>query len=156
MSAWTLSCAHIDALVLAGVQFGVIDEPTPRMLTALGADLRAVNHGSVNHSYDESDRPPQYTATIAEVVVDPVVVVKLVDCYVYQSCEHPVWDSSHAARYCRRLPRRGDDRAGVGTPARSRREALSTRMGRRVLGHPPARRGGRLHTRRILVHCGYW
>jgi hypothetical protein len=103
MSVWIVSRAHIDALVLAGAQFGVIDQPTPQKLTVLGSDLWAENHRSVNHRYHENDRSAEYTATIAEVVLDPVVIVKLVDCYVYQSCEHPGWADSPTAGYCRRL-----------------------------------------------------
>lgn len=103
MSAWVVSRAHIDALVLAGVQFGVLDRPTPGSLTDLGAGLWAENVRSVKHLYDEDDQPEPYTVAIAEVVLDPVAVVKLVDCYVYQSCEHPGWAGSAAAGYCRRL-----------------------------------------------------
>jgi hypothetical protein len=103
MSAWIVNRTHIDALVLAGVQFSVIDQPTPQTLTELGADLWEENHRSVNDRYDVNARPSEYTTPIAEVVLDPVAVVKLVDCYVYQSCEHPGWDGSRASGYCRRL-----------------------------------------------------
>lgn len=103
MSAWIVSRAHIDSLVLAGVQFGVIEEPTPQKLTALGVDLWAENHRSVSYCCDHGYQAPPYTAPMAEVVLDRVAVVKLVDCIVYQSCEHPAWTGSAAAGYCRRL-----------------------------------------------------
>lgn len=109
MSAWIVARAHIDVLVLAGVQFHIpYDEdqyavPGPARLSAAGADLWAENHRSVGYRYDETTDPDAYPPPIAEVVLDPVAVVKAVDCFVYQSCEHPGWETSRAADYCTRL-----------------------------------------------------
>lgn len=38
-----------------------------------------------------------------EKAPSPVQALKLVDCYEYQSCEHPDWDSSEAKRFCAAL-----------------------------------------------------
>lgn len=101
--------AHIDVLVLAGVQYGVPYGPEqatpvhPAVLAAAGAELWAENHYSVNHRYNENSVPPAYSAPVAEVVLDAVAVVKAVDCFACQSCEHPGWDDSRAAGYCARL-----------------------------------------------------
>ncbi len=103
MSAWIVSRAHIDALVLAGVQFGLATQPTPQALVAVGTGLWQANHASVNHRYHRIHLAPTYPAPTATVVLDPVTVVKLIDCYVYQSCEHPGWQTSPAAEFCRRL-----------------------------------------------------
>jgi hypothetical protein len=111
MSAWIVARAHIDVLVLAGVQFGIPydacgDASTPigpAVLAAAGVDLWAENHLSVNCRYGEDSQPPPYPAPTAEVILDPVVVVKAVDCFAYQSCEHAGWDASRAADYCVRL-----------------------------------------------------
>ena len=112
MSAWIVTRAHIDVLVLASVQFTVpLDDtgsarPVPlssQALAAAGAELWAENHRSVHHRYDEHSAPPTYGPPTAEVLLDPVTVVKAIDCYVYQSCEHPGWPGSRAARYCQRL-----------------------------------------------------
>jgi hypothetical protein len=111
VSAWIVSQAHIDVLVLAGVQYATPYDvsadlrrgPNPTGLTAAGVDLWAQNHRSVNFRYDERTEPPAFTAPTAEVILDPVAVVKAIDCYVYQSCEHPGWTDSRAAAYCRRL-----------------------------------------------------
>lgn len=109
VSAWIVARAHIDVLVLAGVQFGISYDPGalapvgPRLLAAAGADLWAENHRSVNCRYGEDSEPPGYPAPTAEVVLDPVVVVKAIDCFAYQSCEHAGWDASRAADYCARL-----------------------------------------------------
>ena len=109
MSAWIVTHAHIDVLVLAGVQLGVpydSEDPAPvgpRVLARAGADLWAENHHSVNCRYGEDSEPPAYPPPTAEVVLDPVAVVKAVDCFAYQSCEHAGWDTSRAADYCARL-----------------------------------------------------
>jgi hypothetical protein len=103
VSAWIVSRAHIDALVLAGVQFGLATQPTPQALAAVGTGLWQANHASVNHHYHQIHLAPAYPAPTATVVLDPVTVVKLIDCYVYQSCEHPGWQTSPAAEFCRRL-----------------------------------------------------
>lgn len=109
MSAWIVTRAHIDVMVLAGVQFGVPYGPHqsapigPAVLAAAGADLWAENHRSVNCRYGEDTEPPAYPAPTAEVILDPVAVVKAIDCLAYQSCEHPGWDASRAAGYCTRL-----------------------------------------------------
>ena len=107
MSAWIVALAHIDVLVLADVQFGVpYDGPAavgPQAIAIVGADLWTENHRSVNYRYGEDSEPPTYPAPTAEVTLDPVAAVKAVDCFAYQSCEHPGWNSSRAADYCTRL-----------------------------------------------------
>ena len=60
--------------------------------------------------------------------LDPVQVIKACDCYAYQSCEHPGWESSHAKKMvdsiasaaCSHLP--GYDDAAWGAP----REAVAS------------------------------
>jgi hypothetical protein len=130
VSAWIVARAHIDVLILAGVQFGVAYEPgasdpiVPAELAIAGADLWAENHRSVNCRYGEDSEPPAYPAPTAEVVLDPVAVVKAIDCFAYQSCEHAGWDASPAADYCARLraaalaclPLEPGDPAGRGYP----------------------------------------
>lgn len=109
VSAWIVAHAHIDVLVLAGIQFGVPYDPDfpgpigPVVLAAAGADLWAENDRSVNCRYGEDSKPPPYEAPTAEVILDPTAVVKAIDCFAYQSCEHAGWDASRAADYCARL-----------------------------------------------------
>jgi hypothetical protein len=112
VSAWVVTRAHIDVLVLASVQFAVPFHDTdparpvrlsPQQLAAVGGELWAENHRSVNHRYDERTEPPAYPPPTAEVLLDPVAVVKAIDCYVYQSGEHPGWNGSRAQRFCQRL-----------------------------------------------------
>ena len=109
MSVWIVAPAHIDVLVLAGVQFGIPYDagpaigPGPGVLAETGADLWAENHKSVDHRYGRRTVPPEYVAPVAELLLDRVAVVKAIDCFVYQSGEHPDWCTSRAAQYCRRL-----------------------------------------------------
>lgn len=109
MSVWIVASAHIDVLVLAGVQFGIRYDtgpaigPVPGVLAASGADLWAENHRSADHRYGTRTVPPEYVAPVAELLLDRVAVVKAIDCFVYQSGEHPRWSTSRAADYCRQL-----------------------------------------------------
>jgi hypothetical protein len=109
VSAWIVAVAHIDVLVLAGVQFEVPYDrraPTaggPAALVAAGTDLWAENHRSVDHRYGGRTEPSVYRAPTAEVILDRAAVVKAVDCFVYQCGEHPGWPASRAADYCRRV-----------------------------------------------------
>ena len=103
MSAFVVAREHIDALVLAGVQFGLLTDVRPEPLAQLGTALWAENRYSVNYRYAETGPRELYSAPTAEVILDPMSVVKATDCYVYQSCEHPGWADSAAAAYCARL-----------------------------------------------------
>lgn len=61
--------------------------------------LKQANVDSVNHRYNESDKPsrakykPEATAFIS-----PIQIVKLCNCFDYQSCEVDDYDDSDAAR----------------------------------------------------------
>lgn len=118
MSAWVVSRAHIDALVLAGVQWGLVSDPSPERLAELGRSLWAENLASVACRYPDDnagDRPGPagfrdddtltYAAPTVEVLLSAAGVVKAIDCYEYQACEHPGWrdPANRAADYVRRL-----------------------------------------------------
>ena len=61
------------------------------------------NAASVNYRYDEDDayiyayQQPQHTTWT------DVEILKALDCYQYQSCEHPAWRDSQAHAFCRAL-----------------------------------------------------
>lgn len=101
MSAWIVSSAHIDALVQGGIQFRLV--PSGQDRHAVGAMLWQVNHDSVNYRYDETDQTPSYRFGAAEFLLEPWALLKAVNCYRYQSCEHPGWEASPAAEYTTRL-----------------------------------------------------
>lgn len=51
----------------------------------------------------ETEQVMGYTFQRLPGVVDPVVVLKALSCYEYQSCEHPEWRSSEAWQFCNAL-----------------------------------------------------
>lgn len=67
----------------------------------VGAMLWNENHLSVNHRYDQSEEeaPYVYEAFPASKLA-PGFVLKQLDCYEYQSCEHPGWEASEARAWC--------------------------------------------------------
>lgn len=92
-------------------------ELTTETAGRVGAMLWAENRRSVDHRYDEEEIEPVYEAPnsrqLARVgAVDPLVILRALSCYEYQSCEHPEWESSEAHAFCdalrataiRRLP----------------------------------------------------
>jgi len=71
----------------------------------VGRMLWLQNHVSVSYRYD---KPME--VTIGEPYrferqpeIDPVVVLKAIDCYEYQSCEDPGWETSQAKAFCNEL-----------------------------------------------------
>jgi hypothetical protein len=69
----------------------------------VGAMLLAENRRSVDHRYDEQELEEPYLFTRLAGTPDPVVVLKAIDCYEYQSCEHPGWRFSEAQPFCQAL-----------------------------------------------------
>jgi hypothetical protein len=129
MSAFMVSTVHIDALITAGLEdpaagplrwfFPALDrtkgylehEGSRRELTyesagRVGAMLLAENVRSVNHRYSEDELEEPYLFTRLAGTADPVQVLKAVDCYEYQACEHDEWPTSEAAAFCDALRRR--------------------------------------------------
>jgi hypothetical protein len=72
----------------------------------VGAMLLAENRRSVDHRYDEQEWEEPYLFTALPGRPDPVVVLKAINCYRYQSCEHPGWGSSEAFAFCDALRER--------------------------------------------------
>jgi hypothetical protein len=73
---------------------------------AVGCMLAATNRESVNHRYDENEIEELFSYDMkAETLMnlDPVVVLKATRCYMYQSCEHPEWETSSAKAFCEAL-----------------------------------------------------
>jgi len=69
----------------------------------VGAMLWAENRRSVNHRYAEDEWEEPYTFRRLPGQVDPVLVLKAINCYEYQSCEHPEWMRSEAHEFCQVL-----------------------------------------------------
>jgi len=132
MSAWIVSRAHIDYLVRAGLELprfpirfksggDVGTELTAETASELGNLLWQENRASVAYRYPD-DAPnrlpghrvteyvyprvsydPVVSAIAGRVRMDPAIVLKEIDCYEYQSCEHPGWKESAAKDYCESL-----------------------------------------------------
>ena len=100
MSRFDLHPAHIDGLVNAGLQLGLIgvfDDPTPvgRMLFQQHRSRLDVEH--------EADDPPDYVATVTDRALHPVAVLRLLECYEYQTRGTADWPTSAARAWIDRL-----------------------------------------------------
>lgn len=81
-------------------------ELTDQTAGRVGAMLMAENAASVNHRYDEEDPEEPYVFARYVKPIEPVAILKAIDCYVYQTCEHPEWESSEAREFCDALRKR--------------------------------------------------
>lgn len=73
----------------------------------VGVMLWAENYESVNHRYDEREVEAElYEYKPYPGGVDPVQVLKAIDCFEYQSCEPPGWEASEARAFCEALRQR--------------------------------------------------
>jgi hypothetical protein len=79
-----------------------------------GAALLAECIASVSHRYPDDDLlelpgvvpttlPADYRWKDLGLVLTIAEACKAIDCYEYQSCEHPGWGASGAAAFCQRL-----------------------------------------------------
>lgn len=118
MSAYVVDKAHVDALVTAGLVYGrryplrwgadhqhVLDHENAG---EVGAMLWRENDRSVSYRYSEG--PTGYGTDVPyehkqRPVLSPVAVLKALDCYEYQTCEHPDWRQSQAYQFCDSLRR---------------------------------------------------
>lgn len=118
MSAWVVSKKHIDYLVSAAVLYGRqgsvywgIQRADHSNADTIGRDLTRENIASVAYRYSEPEDSAnlpgpvplpiwdEYTHRMT-VNIEPVVLLKAIDCYEYQSCEHPDWGESAAKKFC--------------------------------------------------------
>ncbi len=74
----------------------------------IGQMLMRENRLSVNHRYGESQVEGIYAYGLRrpDGKVRQVVILKGLDAYEYQSCEHPGWETSEAFAFCQALRRR--------------------------------------------------
>lgn len=112
MSAFVVDKRHIDVLVTAGLVFkrdgGLYWYDAAKQTRkldyttadAVGTMLLAENVKSVNDRYDDHGEAESYTFTFVDGTPDPVVVLKAIACYEYQSCEHDGWKKSDAKAFC--------------------------------------------------------
>jgi hypothetical protein len=72
----------------------------------VGAMLLAENRRSVDHRYAEEEWEQPYVFQSVPGAPYPVAVLKALDGFEYQACEHPEWDSSEAFNFCQALRKR--------------------------------------------------
>lgn len=126
MSAFILGTDHIDYLVSAAVDagthqsgFGIYwdgERVEWHNADVVGAALLRENIASVSHRYADNgtgslpgpipNPVPEDYVYLPFLKVDAAQVLKALDCYEYQSCEHPGWNDSEARRFCDVLRRR--------------------------------------------------
>ena len=97
MSAFMLSKTHIDALVTyatGGGPYRVSGEDPQK----LGKMLWEQNHRSVNWRYRDNAPVPPYRYSPYIKPLQAVAVLKMCDCYDYQSCETDDYEKTDAAR----------------------------------------------------------
>ena len=114
MSAWIVSRAHIDVLVQGLAESEIVTHLDP---DELGRVLWRENLASVAYRYPgdtgDGDRPgptsfrdehvETYTYRRPTQKIDHLGLLWAVACYGYQSCEHPDWESSDAAKWATTL-----------------------------------------------------
>jgi hypothetical protein len=119
MSAWIVWPGHVSylvagALVLAPdgfITFGREKLLTPHTKDAVGQLLMDENVRSVQHRYnrdtfEELPGPVDKTGIFdyrhieSSVAFDPIVLLKQIACYEYQSCERPDWPQTDAYAFC--------------------------------------------------------
>jgi len=132
MSAYVVSTRHIDFLVTAyrhmthrndGAYFYHDGEPVYVDTNAheIARALYRENIESVSYRYPRDTfeslpgpnvkpAPIDYQYRPWMLDITPVQVLKAIDGYVYQSCEHPDWDTSMAHSFCESLRRKAIQR----------------------------------------------
>lgn len=115
MSAWIVTKEHINYLLHSmmykpgSFPFSFYFNGKQTVVTSMNASkigqiLWEENHKSINHRYNLDDKTPKYKFTQFMLnAIDPVVAFKQIDCYDYQSCEHPGWEKSKAKVICEAL-----------------------------------------------------
>jgi len=117
MSAFQLSDKHL--LTLVGIAQALhregrgcdLDGASPFDEEAVFNKLARENARSVDYRYGgESTEPVPYTRQRVPVVrLDTLegvaAAMKAIDCYTYQSCEHPEWEGSKVRGWCDRMSR---------------------------------------------------
>lgn len=122
MSAWMVTKTHIDVLVTAALAIeqgglsyfwkGSWRRADFTRQDEVGKMLWSENYRSVAHRYpDDLELPGAYLdgpgiddyTYVRQEKRDPVTVLKTIDCFEYQSCEHDEWEQSEAWAFCKYL-----------------------------------------------------
>lgn len=113
---YTLSRSGVDEIEDAYTTTGDYHYAYPKHVTValetLGGMLLAENVRSVGYRYGTND-PSDLPGPIAQdntiyrhdgtIHLNPVATLKSIQCYEYQTCEHPAWATSPAKAFCEAL-----------------------------------------------------
>lgn len=127
MSAWIVSREHINLLVAALMDEGIVQGISPDEIgSALWREnLRSVAYRYPNDGDGERPGPVDFRDGMVDTFTfrgpvdtsNKALVLKQAHCYDYQSCEHPEYGESipyvWIRRLCDKLVRSGADRNGV-------------------------------------------
>lgn len=105
MSCFIVSDKHISALARFAVTERILDYHNATGIDwteqEIGELLNAENTKSYNARYREAVEPAfRYVVTPA---LSPVELIKAIDCYEYQACEHDGWETSQAHALCQEM-----------------------------------------------------
>ncbi len=119
MSAWIVFPIHISYLVACALElapdgflsFGDGQVLTPHTKDEIGQLLMDENVRSVSYRYDRDtfealpgpiDKTGirEYRHINLDLDLDPIVLLKQLDCYEYQTCECPDWKQTDAHAFC--------------------------------------------------------
>ena len=131
MSAWIVSKRHIDLLVSVILRSEAVPEAGVDA-DKIGTELWTECHRSVNYRYSENEPVPDYhhQPYPLDVAGDGYLfLLKQVDCYRYQSCEHPEWESSAACRWTDELRQMWIRRAAQEFPGSALDPSVADRRG---------------------------
>jgi hypothetical protein len=120
MSAWVVSCHHINLLVSAAIDHGIsfkfhrigsLETATEETAQALGQMLWAENVRSVVHRYDLSgtSEHDDYLRALSAygfkryAGIRAAAAASALTCFDYQSCECPDYEDTPAALFVRQL-----------------------------------------------------
>lgn len=102
MSAFMCSDDHLRILALAA-EGGDLARARCALVELYQENCRSLQ-ARYRDPFDPEDKGPSLTEQDAERIqrlrLSPVAILKLVQCYRYQSCEHDGWSSSKARDLC--------------------------------------------------------
>ncbi len=100
MSAYIVANGHIDILVAAAQQYGTLGDQDPQ---AAGQMLWDENFASVNFRYSDAQPVEAYELHTTDKALHPVVVLKALGAYEYQSDQREDWETSAPHAFITRI-----------------------------------------------------
>lgn len=111
MSCYIVLTEQIDAILTTAIKArayvkfpdGGYDYVASHNASTVGQILVNENYRSVNYRYRQQDEAPEYYYRPYRKELSAVAILKLVNNYMYQACEHPDWEKSDAFKISERI-----------------------------------------------------